>query len=137
MANAVMFDYCTELASTFEWPASRGVFVPSGLIVFTRQSLPDDPVGTHTLTLTNVVVGSRIAIRDQGNTTTLYDQVAAASTVVIPLSVYAGGSALNNWRIRIRKSSAAPKYLPYETLMTATPGSSSIYVSQLPDPIAS
>lgn len=110
---------------------------PVGLCVYSVASLPTDPIGTHTLTLTNVVTGSRIAIRDQANTTTLYDQVAAGSTVVIPLSVYAGGSPLNNWRIRIRKASAAPKYLPYETLMTATPGSSSIYVSQLPDPIAS
>ena len=100
---------------------------------FSRAALPTDPIGTHTLTLTNVVTGSRIAIRDQANTTTLYDQIAAASTVVIPLSVYAGGSALNNWRIRIRKASSGTTYIPYETLMTATVGASSIYVSQIPD----
>lgn len=98
-----------------------------------KLRLPTDPIGTHTLTLTNVVVGSRVAIRDQAGTTTLYDQIASSSTVVIPLSVYAGGSSLNNWCIRVRKASAAPFYQPYETLMTATVGSSSIYVSQIPD----
>lgn len=86
---------------------------------------------THTLTLTNVVVGSRVFIRDQANTTTHYDQIAAASTVVINVTVY--GDARDNWRIKIRKASAAPYYQSYETLMTATAGNSSIYVNQLPN----
>lgn len=106
---------------------------PVSLIGCAVAALPTDPIGTHTLTLTNVVSGSRVAIRDQADTTTLYDQIAAASTVVIPLSVYAGGSPLNNWRIRIRKASSGTTYIPYETLMTATVGASSIYVSQIPD----
>ena len=111
----------------------RGNAVHIGALSFGVARLPTDPIGTHTLTLTNVVVGSRIAIRDQADTTTLYDQIALASTVVIPLQVYAGGSPLNNWRIKVRKASTAPYYQPYETLMTATAGSSSIYVSQIPD----
>lgn len=95
--------------------------------------LPTDPIGTHALTLLNVVVGSRILIRDQADTSTFYDQIAATSTVVIPLSVYASGSPLNDCRIRIRKASAAPFYQPYETLATLYTGASSIYVNQLPD----
>ncbi len=86
---------------------------------------------SHVLTLTNVVVGSRVFIRDQANTTTHYDQIAAASTVVINVTVY--GDARDNWRIKIRKASAAPYYQSYETLMTATAGNSSIYVNQLPN----
>lgn len=86
---------------------------------------------THTLTLTNVVVGSRVHIRDQADTVTHYDQVAAASTVVIPITVYS--DSRDNWRIKVRKASAAPYYQPWETIMTATAGSSSIYVSQIPD----
>ncbi len=107
--------------------------IASGGQCFGKARLPDDPVGSHTLTLTNVVIGSRIAIRDQANTTTLYDQIAATSTVGIPLSVYSAGSPLNDWRIKIRKASDTPYYQPYETLMTANVGNSSIYVSQLPD----
>ena len=86
---------------------------------------------THTLTLTNVAVGSRVFIRDQANTTTHYDQIATNSTVEITVPVY--GDSRDNWRIKIRKASAAPFYRNYETLMTATAGSSSIYVSQDPD----
>ena len=108
---------------------SKGV----GLCSVSVAALPTDPIGSHTLTLTNVVTGSRVAIRDQADTTTLYDQIAAASTVVISLSVYSAGSGLNNWRIKIRKASATPFYQPYETLMTATAGASSIYVAQIPD----
>ena len=106
---------------------------PLGSGSWGRMRLPSDPVGVHTLTLDNVVVGSRIAIRDQAGTTTLYDQIAAASTVDITIDVYAAGSSLNDWRIRIRKASGSPNYIPYETLMTATVGNSSIYVSQIPD----
>lgn len=86
---------------------------------------------SHTLTLTNVVVGSRVFIRDQANTTTHYDQIAASSTVEITVPVY--GDSRDNWRIKVRKASAAPYYQSYETLMTATAGNSSIYVNQLPN----
>ena len=86
---------------------------------------------SHTLTLTNVVVGSRVFIRDQANTTTHYDQIAAGPTVEITVTVY--GDSRDNWRIKIRKASAAPYYQAYETLMTAAAGSSSIYVNQLPN----
>lgn len=86
---------------------------------------------SHTLTLTNVVIGSRVFVRDQADTTTHYDQIAASSTVEITVTIF--GDARDNWRIRVRKASASPYYQPYETLMTATAGSSSIYVSQIPD----
>lgn len=106
---------------------------PVGACVSSVAALPTDSIGSHVLTLTNVVVGSRVAIRDQAGTTTLYDQIAASSTVAITLSVYSAGASLNDWRIKVRKASGSPNYIPYETLMTATVGSSSIYVSQIPD----
>lgn len=115
-------------------PAGRGLIVssPGGYSLGTFR-LPTDSIGTHTLTLTNVVIGSRIAIRDQAGTTTLYDQIAATSTVVIPMGVYSSGAPLNDWRIKVRKASGAPNYQPYETLLTGYVGASSIYVSQIPD----
>lgn len=111
----------------------RGKYDNSSGEFVSRQSLPDDPSGTHILTLTNVIIGSRIAIRDQANTTTLYDQIAATSSVDIPLDVYAPGSPLNNWRIDIRQGSNFPYYQRYKTFMTATPGASSLFINQLPD----
>jgi len=97
------------------------------------QRLPSESIGYHNLTLNNVVVGSRVFIRDQADTTTLYDQVAGASSVTVSLPVYGSGSPLNDWRIKVRKASGAPNYIPYETLTTAFVGSASIYVSQIPD----
>lgn len=86
---------------------------------------------SHALTLTNVVVGSRVFIRDQADTTTHFDQIAASSTVAATVTVY--GDSRDNWIVKVRKGNASPFYLPYETLMTASEGSSSIYVSQIPD----
>lgn len=86
---------------------------------------------SHTLTLDNVVVGSRILIRDQADTTTHYSGVAATSTVVIPVTVYS--SALDDWIIKIRNATATPFYQPWQTQMTVTEGASSIYVAQIPD----
>ena len=90
-----------------------------------------NPPSSHILTLTNVIVGSRVFIRDQANTTTHFDQIAASSTVTATVTVY--GDSRDNWRIKIRKASGSPNYIPYETLMTATAGSSSLYVSQILD----
>lgn len=103
----------------------------SGVSVYQHQPIPSEPMGIHTLTLTNVVVSSRILICDQAATTTHYNAEAASSTVVILTPVY--GSELDNWVIKVRKGSAAPFYQPYETLLTAVVGSTSIYVSQIPD----
>lgn len=105
--------------------------------VFCIQRLPSEPIGSHLLTLNNVVVGSRVFIRDQGNTTTFYDQVAATSTVIVSLSVYSPGSGLNDLSVKVRKSSAAPKYQPFETSQTIAVGSSSVFIAQVPDTIAS
>lgn len=121
------------MATMVSYPTNRGQWSNAGLVSLSKQSLPNDPIGFHTMTLQNVVIGSRINIRDQDGTTTLYDQIATLSEVTISLQVYAAGSPLNNWRIKIRKASASPYYQPYETLMTSFVGNSSIYVSQIPD----
>jgi hypothetical protein len=86
---------------------------------------------SHVLTLTNVIAGSRVHVSDQAGTVVHYDDIAAASTVVVTQPVY--GDTRDNWRLRVRHASSSPTYQPYETLMTATAGSSSIYVSQIPD----
>ena len=95
-----------------------------------------DSIGTFYLSLTNVVVGSRVHVEKQSDGTQYYDGLAEASTVGISLSVYAAGSAYNALRIKVRKASAAPKYKPFEILATAVVGSQSIYIAQEADPIA-
>lgn len=118
----------SALASHGRGPAT----LPAGAVIW-EQLRPTDPLGVFTLTLTNVVVGSRVHVELQAAGTTLYDDTAAASTVVITLSGYAPGSPNNDLRIKVRKGSSATYYKPYETLTTAIVGEQSIYVSQIPD----
>lgn len=127
------------LSGHFPFVASAFVSRGRGPITLTagaalwEQLRPTDPIGTFELTLTNVVIGSRVHVEKQSDGTSYYDQVAAATTVVINLSAYAPGSANNDLRIKVRKGSAATYYKPYETLATAIVGEQSIYVSQIPD----
>ncbi len=86
---------------------------------------------SHTLTLTNVVVGSRVLIESQDGTTAHYSVVASTTTVTAAVTVY--GDARDQWRIKVRKASESPFYIPWETLTNVTAGESSIYVSQIPD----
>lgn len=118
----------SALASRGRGPAT----LPAGAVIW-EQLRPTDPLGVFTLTLTNVVVGSRVNVSLQAAGTILYDDTAAASTVVITLSGYAPGSPNNDLRIKVRNASGSPTYKPYETLTTALVGSTSIYVSQILD----
>ena len=115
--------------------AGRGILVPAnvGGLSLGVSRWPTDPIGTFSLTLTNVVVGSRIHIETQGDGTTLHDSVADATSETISLSAYASGSAYNALRIKVRKGTGSPTYKPFETLATAIVGAQSIYVGQIPD----
>lgn len=101
-----------------------------------KLKLPTDSIGSHILTLNNVASGSRVHIEDQAGTTTVYDAVAGGAgfvSVPVTLPVYPTGSTKNDLRIRVRKASGAPFYVPYETLTTVSIGSASIFVSQIAD----
>jgi hypothetical protein len=111
---------------------------PSGWIGAINPPAADFSIGTHALTLQNVPAGARVQVEDENGTTVLSSEIATGTngtfvTYSKTLQVYAGGSALNNWRIKVRKASTTPYYRPYETLMTATVGASSIYVSMIQD----
>ena len=100
---------------------------------FGFQLLPDDPIGTFNLTLTNVVVGSRVHVEKQDGAVSFYDEIATTSSVLISLDTYAPGSSYNDLRVKVRKASSSPAYKPFETLSTAIVGSQSIYVGQILD----
>jgi hypothetical protein len=118
-------------ACTF-FPLARGNMVDMAAAAFGVARLPTDPVGTFTLTLTNLVVGSAVQVETLAGAA-VENRTASSGTEVFALSAYASGNPANNLRIKVRKGSAAPFYQPWETLATATPGSASIYVSQIPD----
>lgn len=113
----------------------------AGPNVFSTQHLPGDPLGQMTLALTNVVVGSRYRIERQGDgslatPTGNAEGVAGATTVAVTLDYYGIGSANNNLKAKVRKGTSAPKYQPFETLVTISAAAASVYVAQVADPFA-
>lgn len=133
MSNCAIFWRLPRAAGTLVMPTTRGRFLVSNLCPVSLQLLPTDPVGVFTLTLTNVVVGSRVNIAPVAGGATLYNNLAASTTVVIPLSVYSPGNPSNDLRIRVRNASGSPTYKPYETQATAQVGAMSVFVSQVQD----
>ena len=115
------------------FPIGRGNVVDMAAFAIGVCRLDTDPIGNFTLTLNNVVIGSRLHVETQGDGATLHDSVADSADETIVLSAYANGSPYNDLRIKVRKASSGTTYQPWETLATAVVGSNSIYVSQIPD----
>ena len=114
-------------------PAGRGITVGYGNLAQGVFRFDTDAIGTLSLTLTNLVIGSAIEIQTQAAGTSLYNGTASGTTATLTLSAYGIGSANNNLRIKVRKGSTSPYYQPYETLTTAFVGSQSIYIAQVAD----
>ncbi len=106
---------------------------PLALSAYGIQRLSTDPIGTCILTLINVVSGSQIYISPQTDST---NSLYSGTETSITLNVYSAGNPLNDLRIRVRKASAAPKYQPYETLVTISTSPQSVYIAQVLDAIA-
>lgn len=104
-------------------------------MVWGNSRLPTDPIGTFTLTLTNLVVGSAIRIEEADGTLREF-RTADATSEVFSLAAYSSGSAKNSLVIKVRKGTSAPKYQPFQTAATASVGSQSVYIAQVADPIA-
>ena len=117
-------------------PDSRGPILAVAAGAFARQRLADDSIGTTQLTLTNIVAGSRFRI-EVASTGALCEPAANTTGVFsanpITLKYYPASNPLNSVRIKVRKSSAAPLYKPFETLTTIGASAQSVYIAQIPD----
>ena len=128
MSNAVAFDYYPDLAGTFELPANRGVFGSTGLILFQRQSLPDDPVCTTTVTFQGVNANSEIRVYlPDGTEVAGIENCAANQALTWP--VYAGGSPNNTVRVVVVNTAYKIKEFEY----TVTLGTQSLPIQQEAD----
>jgi hypothetical protein len=85
-----------------------------------------------TLELNNVVVGSRCTIIDSNNNILMNEE--AVSTTVTESYTYQGDVSVT---VRVRKSSAVTKYLPFSTSGTVTSNGLTLTVNQTEDTIAS
>lgn len=123
-------------AGAMDFPASRGPMRPHFGTVLARQRLSTDSVGTFTLTLTNIVIGSVVRIEIASTGAEVETRTADTTTEVFSVPAYSAGNANNDLRIKVRKGTAAPKYLPFSTLATASVGAGSVYIAQVADTIA-
>ena len=63
-------------------------------------------------------------------------RTATGASEVFTVPYYTNGNANNDLKVKVRKGTAAPKYQPFETQVTAGAGSQSVYIAQVADPIA-
>ncbi len=106
-----------------------------GMEIYTNTVGPGDYPGTTVdIILTNVISGSRYYVYKTSDQTLLGSGTAASSTVTISGVEYVSDFAIT---IRVRKSSAAPKYVPLETQATVNSAGVSVYIGQQADSIAS
>jgi hypothetical protein len=132
MSNAMFINMRGTGGGTMELPSDNGRMNVNFGHVIERQLLATDPVGSMTLVLTNVVVGSTYDVENGAG-----EMAVSGTTTDVVVSmlvpVYLSGSARNNLRIKVRKASGAPYYQPYETQAVAALGTQSIFINQLSD----
>lgn len=124
----VAFDQLVVFAGTVAIPATRGRHRPQNCDVYVRQSLPDDPIGTTTVTFDGVVAGSEIRVYDP-DLNELAGVESCSANHVLTWPVYAAGSPNNNVQIKIINTAYRIKDFPY----TSKVGNQSIPVQMEPD----
>ena len=86
-------------------------------------------VSAAPITLTGIVPGSRVHIRDMTNGVNLFNQISAGATFLESVN-YAGDITL---RIRVRNASGSPRYKPVEVTETLTATGLSRSINQVLD----
>lgn len=129
--SAVLNLWGAVFGSTTLTPDRAGVR-PAGNMAVGRMRLASEPIGAFVLTLDNLVAGSAVQVQTLDGLP-LFNGTAPGRSLVVPLQVYAAGSALNDLQVKVRKGSAAPFFQPWSTQVQAEPGDASIFVSQIPD----
>lgn len=95
------------------------------------QKLSTDSLYVTTLTLDNIIVGSRYRVTRRSTGAELATGVAADTTVVItPFPVYEANMVVD---IMIRNASGATKYKPFAAAATMTEDGASAYILQVED----
>lgn len=117
-------------AGTVEIPTARGAWLVDAGAPVERQTLPTDAVGSTTLTLQNIVVGSAWRLEVLSTGATVATGTAPGGDIAQAVLVYQPNQVL---LLKVRKGTASPYYRPFETQVTATSANASIFVSQIPD----
>lgn len=114
-----------DTADIGQWPAGEN-------ILFGQTRLAGEALYSVTLALTNVVTGSAWRVEELDGTA-ISSGTAAGSTVNVTIPYYGSDRTV---RIRVRKGTAAPKYIPFETQATISSGNTASFIAQIVDSIA-
>lgn len=110
-----------------------------GLALLTTTTLADQaanlyPLDVVTITLNNVVTGSVYEVFNVTTAETLTTGIhSSPPSTPISISTYASNNDII--RVRVRKSSASSKYLPFESQSAVSNLTASYYVSQIVDEV--
>lgn len=114
-------------------PRGRLVSGGPGISAGGAFRLPTDALGTFTLSMKNLVIGSRVRVETVNGGVELDSFVATAADHDRLLDRYASGSPFNDLRIKVRKASESPTYRPFESQAVAQLGVVTVYVFQESD----
>lgn len=120
---ATMYAYHT--ADIGQWSTSNGNTMG-------RSRLPGEALFDVPITLTNVVVGSSWRVEETDGTN-IGSGTAISGTVTLNVPFYGANRQII---IKVRKGTTSPKYQPYQMPAVVTEYGSSVFVVQVPDPIA-
>ena len=111
-------------------PDGRGLSKTNTGLILGEQVLPTDAQGTMTLTLTNVIVGSRYRVEKLSDGSLVQEGDVVASTLALTLNYYQPNQTLV---VKIRKGTASPYYKPWDTQVVVGAANQSVFVSQIAD----
>lgn len=107
-----------------------------GMSFFSEQRLHGDAIGTFTLTLRNVVKGSRYRVsKTDDNTEILIDLAPSGSGVCdidMTLNFYESGDPYNDVTLDVRKGDASPYYDDWTTRVLCGRVNQTVFVQQNP-----
>lgn len=106
-----------------------------GIGSYSVQKGPTDYLFTVSLTLQNVADGSRYRIEDTSDNSEIASGVQSGTGDVVVSGIGYLGSP-RTLRIKVRKGTAGPKYLPFETSAVVGASGGSSFISQILDTIA-
>jgi hypothetical protein len=110
------------------FPLARGQIAPFGRYALGVQRLPTDPVYYFTLTLENIVVGSRYRVTRHSTGAELAAGIATSTTEVIGgVPAYSSGMLMD---ITVRNASGTPAYKIFDSAAYASPSGAGVYVLQ-------
>lgn len=104
-----------------------------GVGSYSVQRGPTDYLFTVSLTLQNVVDGSRYFVEDTADGTDIATGLQSGTGDIVITGIGYAGSA-RTLRLRVRKASSEPYYKPYEVTFSLGADGAAVPVSQIPDP---